>query len=53
MSVDAELAAPFGTITGLIRLRTALPEQAELFGVIENAKQRVPLGTVPVAAAPP
>jgi hypothetical protein len=41
------------TVTGLLRLRGAQPDQAELFAVIESAGKRIPLGTVSVAAEAP
>jgi hypothetical protein len=40
------------TVTGLIRLRGATPERAELFAVLESNGHRIPLGTVTVESAP-
>jgi flagellar biosynthesis/type III secretory pathway protein FliH len=41
------------TVTGLLRLREEVPEQAELFAVIESDGQRLPLGTISVASQEP
>lgn len=38
------------TVTGLLRLHGEQPAQAELFGVLDNGTQRLPLGTVLVGA---
>lgn len=40
------------TVTGLLRLRGAQPEQAELFAVMEQDGRRHPLGTVSVGTQP-
>lgn len=40
------------TVTGLLRLRGEIPAGVELFAVIDNGGQRLPLGTVLVGAEP-
>lgn len=40
------------TVTGLLRLRGEIPDGVELFAVIDNDGQRLPLGTVLVSAQP-
>lgn len=40
------------TVTGLLRLRGEIPDGVELFAVMDNGGQRLPLGTVMVSAHP-